>query len=194
MRSGTSKASAAPSNRSSKTAMSRMPALTHDELLDQQALFEFSVENFGKVPASFKIMARNSRLVNVANELAAVIMREASATTPELRWMVGHVVSRAAGCRVCSTNSAKNAEALSDSAAAKIDAIWEFESSPLFTDAERAALRVARGAGLIPNEVTDDDFADLRRHYSDEAVLEIIAVISLFGFFNRWNDTFSTDL
>ena len=35
---------------------------------------------------------------------------------------------------------------------------------------------------------------ELHDHYGDDGVVELVAVISLFGFFNRWNDTMSTDL
>ena len=64
----------------------------------------------------------------------------------------------------------------------------------LFTDSERVALRVAKAAGLSPNTVTDAEFADLKNYYSDDEIVEIVSVISMFGFLNRWNSTFSTDI
>jgi len=41
----------------------------------------------------------------------------------------------------------------------------------------------------VPNAVTDQDFAELKRHYTDERIVDIVAVIALFGFLNRFNDT-----
>jgi len=76
----------------------------------------------------------------------------------------------------------------------KISAIEQFETSPLFTEAERVALRFAERAAEVPNAVTDEDFAALRQHYSDQEIVEIVSVISYFGFLNRWNDTFGTEL
>ena len=38
------------------------------------------------------------------------------------------------------------------------------------------------------------DMDALRAHYTEEQVLEIVAVIALFGFLNRWNDTLKTDI
>jgi alkylhydroperoxidase family enzyme len=76
----------------------------------------------------------------------------------------------------------------------KIEALWDFETSGLFSAAEKAALRVARGAGLTPNAVTDEDMEDLRSHFTDDQVVEIVAVIANFGFLNRWNDTMATEL
>src|SRR3989304_2052196 len=77
---------------------------------------------------------------------------------------------------------------------AKIAQIWDFESSELYTDAERAALRFARDASVVPNEVTPGHFEELRRHWDEGEIVEILAVIGLFGFLNRWNDSMATDL
>jgi alkylhydroperoxidase family enzyme len=77
---------------------------------------------------------------------------------------------------------------------AKIAAIWDFERSPHFDEAERAALRFARDASVVPNAVTTERFAELRRHWDDGEIVEILAVVALFGFLNRWNDSMATDL
>jgi hypothetical protein len=76
----------------------------------------------------------------------------------------------------------------------KEDALWTYEASPLFSAAERAALRVAQGAAQVPNAVSNADFAELKRHYSDAQIVDIVAVIALFGFLNRFNDTMATEL
>ena len=73
-------------------------------------------------------------------------------------------------------------------------ALWEYETSPLFSDAERAALRIAQAGAQVPNMASDDDFVQAKRHFSDEQIVEIVAVISLFGFLNRFNDTMATEL
>ena len=73
-------------------------------------------------------------------------------------------------------------------------AIWQYETSPHFSDAERAALRVAQGAGHAPVEVTDKDFDELKKHFDNNQICEIVSVISLFGFLNKWHATLATDL
>ena len=55
-------------------------------------------------------------------------------------------------------------------------------------------LRLARDASVVPNEVTPRHFDELRRHWDDGQIVEIMSVIGLFGFLNRWNDTMSTEL
>jgi hypothetical protein len=46
----------------------------------------------------------------------------------------------------------------------------------------------------VPNAVTDAMFAELRKYWTEEQIVEIVGVISLFGFLNRWNDTLATPL
>jgi hypothetical protein len=56
------------------------------------------------------------------------------------------------------------------------------------------ALRFARDASLVPNEVTPEHFRALRLHWDDGQIVEILAVVGLFGFLNRWNDTMATQV
>lgn len=76
----------------------------------------------------------------------------------------------------------------------KLEAVWEFRTSALFTPKERSALEVAVAGAAQPNEVSDPMFAELKHHWNEGEIVEIVAVISLFGFMNRWNDTMATPL
>ena len=77
---------------------------------------------------------------------------------------------------------------------AKVAAIWEYRTSPLYSEAERVALDLALAASSVPNDVTDEMFAELRKHWNENQIVELVAVIALFGFLNRWNDTMATPL
>lgn len=72
--------------------------------------------------------------------------------------------------------------------------MWEYSTSPLFTQAERIALDFAFAAASQPNAVTDELFAAMKQHWSEEQIVEIASVVALFGFTNRWNDTMATPL
>lgn len=76
----------------------------------------------------------------------------------------------------------------------KLAAVWEYRTSALFTDAERAALDLAVAAGAQPNEVTDEMFERVKRYWSEGQIVEIVALVSYFGFMNRYNDTMATPL
>jgi alkylhydroperoxidase family enzyme len=76
----------------------------------------------------------------------------------------------------------------------KLAAVWEYKTSPLFSDAERAALDLAIAAASQPNDVTDEMFAQAKKHWSEGQLVEIVALVSYFGFMNRFNDTMATPL
>ncbi len=67
-------------------------------------------------------------------------------------------------------------------------------ASDLFSPAERAALRLARDASIVPSVVGDAHFEDLREYFDDRQIVELVAQIALFGWLNRWNDTLATPL
>ncbi|MDX1649992.1 MAG: carboxymuconolactone decarboxylase family protein, partial [Myxococcota bacterium] len=70
----------------------------------------------------------------------------------------------------------------------------EFETHPAFDDRERAALALARDAAAHPPAVDDGHFEALRRHFDEDAIVELVAVIALSGFLNRFNDTMAKTL
>ena len=76
----------------------------------------------------------------------------------------------------------------------KLAAVWEYRTSPLYTERERVALDFAIAAASQPNAVTDELFAQMKRYWSEGEIVEIAAVFALFGFMSRWNDTMATPL
>lgn len=73
---------------------------------------------------------------------------------------------------------------------AKLAAIATFEHSPLFTDAERAALRLAEAMCERTVEVSDEVFEAVRKHFSDREIVELSAQIALENMRARFNRVF----
>ena len=109
----------------------------------------------------------------------------------ELKQLVFTVASLASGCRHCQSHGAYHLHKIGvpDD---KIQALWSFETSDLFTDAERAALRLAMAAGVAPNMTEPENFVEMRQHFTNIQIIEILAVIAVGGYLNRWNDTIAT--
>lgn len=148
----------------------------------------------GYTPNSMLIMGRRPKATLAALALIRSVMRDPNSSIDTgLRWMVAHICSRSFGCHYCSGHTVKNGSRYG-LPQEKLDAVWDFQTSPLFTEAERAALRVALGGGQSPPAVSDEDIEALKAHYTEEQVVEIVLVIALFGFNNRWNDIMKTDL
>ena len=146
----------------------------------------------GFVPNSILTMSRRPAIAAAFMDLNRAVLYEG--TVPEeLKMLVSLVTSQASGCRYCQAHMT-NLASLYQASDEKIRAVWEFETSPLFSAAERAALRLGYHGALVPNEVNDEDFEELKRHFDESQIVEIVATIALFGYLNRWNDTMATQL
>lgn len=173
--------------------MPRIKPLTMDELPEEtQAALQFSEALMGYVPNSVMTMARWPELLGAFRGLVSVIYGD-SAIDNGLKRLIGAVTSAAAGCQYCKAHTTLGARDVGVDEG-KIKAVWEYQTSDLFSDAERAALDLAFAAGQVPNAASDDHFAALDIYYSEREKTEIITVISMFGFLNRWNDSLATPL
>lgn len=170
----------------------RVEGVRREDVPELEGVFQLVEGAMGFLPNSMLIMARKPGLVEAFGGLGLAVQGP-SALADEIKRMAAFMASRAAGCVYCQAHTHHQA-AHAGIAADKLDAIWDYERSELFSEAERAALRVAQGAAQVPNAVTADDMAALKAHFSDEEIVDLVAVISLFGFLNRWNDTFATAL
>jgi uncharacterized peroxidase-related enzyme len=172
--------------------MANMEPLRREDHPELEELFALYDETLSFVPNSLFTMARRPEILRAFSDLITQIWRTGTLPQP-LKPLIAIVSSVAAGCRYCQAHEAVDAK-MRGVPEEKISAIWDFERSPLYDDAERAALRFARDASLVPNEVTPRSFEELRRHWDDGQIVEILAVVGLFGFLNRWNDSMATDL
>lgn len=172
--------------------MARIQPVPREALAEFEPLFGLVEQGMGFVPNSMLTMARRPELLRAFAALAGVVLQGGALPAPT-RQLVAFVASRAAGCRYCQAHTSHSAER-AGVAAEKVEAAFEFETSPLFSEAERAALRLARDASLAPSAVEDAHFEALRAHYGEAEILEIVAVVALFGWLNRWNDALATTL
>jgi uncharacterized peroxidase-related enzyme len=148
----------------------------------------------GYPPNSWLTMARKPRVFRAYRDLHAAVMMDSGEVSRALKFMIAHVVSTAAGDPYCAAHNAENAAHIGGVPLEKIEALPRFRSGSLFTAAERAALELAEAAGACPPRVTDAHFAELRKHFSEDAAAEIVAVIALLGWLNRWNITLATPI
>ena len=177
--------------------MPHVQPLSREELAEFEPFFAIIEQTMGFVPNSMLTLGRRPDLLRGFAALSGAVLGGGS-VRPELKQLVAFVASCAAGCRYCQAHTAHGAER-GGAEREKIEAAFQFDSddnekSELFSDAERAALRLARDAALVPNETGEQHFAELRKHFSDEEIVELVAVVSMFGWLNRWNDTMATEL
>ena len=188
---------------------------------DYEIILKQATQGMGFVPNSLHAMGKKPNILGSFSMLYANIKGFSSSQTnvwtginimfKNLRWtlnakkeshlevpaylkdLIAHVSSNAAGCRYCQAHTAHTAHK-NGVTIEKLQKVWDFEVSDLFTEQERVALRFALAAGSIPNQVTPEHHKSLNQFFTEGQIIEIVATISIFGFLNRWNDSMATKL
>lgn len=166
-----------------------------DELSDikTKKLAEFFNETLGFCPNSVLTMQKKPNLAAAFINLNKAVMENSGTLTPEFKRLIAFISSNAAGCRYCQahTNLAAKRYGASDE---RLKAVWDYENSDLFSRKEKIALKFTHLSSINPIKEDDQLKKLLLDEWSENDVIEIIGVIALFGFLNRWNDIMGTKL
>jgi uncharacterized peroxidase-related enzyme len=173
---------------------SRVTPISDDNLPPQLADdFDIIMKSNGYIPFSYKVLAHRPNILKALMDLSKAVIRDEGTVDRGFRFLVAYISSRTRGCQYCQAHNIKSADRWGISQD-QLNAVWEYETSPLFSPAERAALSFAQSAAVTPNQVEDSDFSELKKHWSEEQIVELTAVVSLFGWMNCFNDVLRVDL
>ena len=175
------------------TGSAHIEPVAMDALGEVEDVISIARQASGYVPTSMRIMAHKPDILRAFGGLIGAIMRTETELPMETKWLTAHAVSTTAGCIYCQAHTAANGgkKGLSTE---KVQDLLNYRASPLFGDAERAVIEFGLAAGEVPNATTRAHFDALREHFTQGQIVEMVSVISLFGWLNRWNDTFASDL
>lgn len=173
--------------------MAHLPIADEAALAAVEAELAMAAAVMGFEANSLKIMAHRPDILRGFLALSAPLLGPDAKLEPGLRQMIAYIASAAAGCNYCQAHTAHGAHERGV-ATEKIEALWGYETSPLFDAKERAALALAQAAASVPNRATENHFEAAGAYFDAAEMAEIVAVVSLFGFLNRWNDTLATPL
>ncbi len=160
------------------------------EAADMASFYE---ETLGFTPNSLFTMMHRPRIAKAFLEMNQAVMENKGRVTSALKRQLAYLSSMTAGCRYCEAHAVRAAVRYG-SEEDKLQHIWEYKTYPAFTDAERAVFDLAIAASSIPNGVTDELAEEMRQHWDEGEIVEILGVIALFGYLNRWNDSMGTQL
>ncbi len=160
---------------------------------DVAELARFFNETLGFCPNSVLTMQHRPAIARAFIALNMAVMENHGRVTSAFKRLIGYVSSNVAGCRYCQAHTIRAAERYG-AGAEQLQHVWEYESHPAFNAAERAALDFARASSLVPNAVDEAIAAKLRAHWDEGEIVEMLGVIALFGYLNRWNDSMGTTL
>lgn len=174
--------------------MAYLRPLELDEVSDPEILASWreGVKKRGFVVNAARTMARRPNILKAYTALNNAVMYEGT-VDGQLKMLLTLARSLAAGCRYCQSHMT-NLSNRYGASEEKIQALLEFDTSPLFSDAERAAINLAFKAGQLPNETQQEDIDELLKYFDEGQVIEIVACVCLFGWLNCWNETLATQV
>jgi len=161
-----------------------------DEVMELATFFN---ETLGFPPNSILTMQRRPRIAKAFIELNKAVMDNQAGVTAEQKRLIGYIASTTAGCRYCQAHTALAAKRYGASQE-RLDNVWSFRTSDLFTAGEKAAFELAIAASSVPNGVSEEVISGMRAHWDEGEIVEILGVIALFGYLNRWNDSMGTTI
>ena len=159
---------------------------------DFENLFQ-GVESFmGYLPNAHLAMAERPELLMAFSGLASTVF-QAEGIDIQTKQLIALASSLSSGCKYCQAHTSHGAER-AGMKEEKIADILNYSESKNYTDKEKALLDLAFAAGITPNKSTQSHFDNLKKYFSMKEIIDIVSVIALFGFLNRWNDTMGTVL
>ena len=167
--------------------------LSPDHDPQTKELAEFFDETLGFCPNSVLTMQHRPAISKAFINLNKAVMANEGRVTSALKRMIAWVSSNATGCRYCQAHAIRAAERYG-AKQEQLDNIWEYRTHNAFSEAEKAALDFALAASQVPNTVNAYIKEELHKHWNDGEIVEMMGVISLFGYLNRWNDSMGTDI
>ena len=172
-----------------------MPLVNPVDITDEKVkeIVNFFNETLGFCPNSVLTMQRRPAIAKAFVELNMAVMQNHGDLTPEFKRLIAFVTSNTAGCRYCQAHTIRAAERYGSSRE-RLENVWDFENQNCFSDKEKAALRFAQEAAMVPVNVAEETENQLHIYWSNDDIVEIMGVIALFGYLNRWNDVMATSL
>ena len=161
-----------------------------DESTKQLVIF-FN-ETLGFCPNSVLTMNKKPLMADAFINLNKAVMDNAGSISSEFKRIIAYISSNTAGCRYCQAHTIRAAQRYGGSDK-RLQQAWDFENSKLFSMKEKIALRFVIAASTSPTNTRFFE-RELKANWSEEDILEIVSVIALFGFLNRWNDVMGTTL
>ena len=167
--------------------------LSPDSNPDIKKMAEFFNETLGFCPNSVLTMQLRPEIASSFINLNIAVMNNKGRVTSAFKRIIAWVSSNEAGCNYCQAHAIRAAERYG-AEKEQLDNVWDYKTHKAFNEAERAALDFSVAASQVPNTVDENIQKRLHQYWDDGEIVEILGVVSLFGYLNRWNDSMGTSI
>ena len=167
--------------------MPRISRLQRNEVLPTSVVvYDRYLRDRGNVPNMFRTMAHRPEIFEtiIAHMEAVLNTGTLPKALKELVIVRTSQLNRTPYCLASHTTIARKL-GWSD---AQIAALQDAAGSREFTEREKVAIHLAEVMTLDAHSYSEAEFTRLRSFYSEGEVIELMAAIGLFNYFNRFND------
>jgi len=167
--------------------MPRISRLNRSEVSPElRDTYDKFLRDRGNVPYFFRTLAHRPEIFRTATAHMHAVLYTGTLPT-RLKELVVVRTSQLNGTAYCLASHTAISLRLGTTPE-QIEALKNWRDSPLFSEAEKQAIHLAEAMTLNSLDYTDAELASLRRFYSEGEVVELMAAIGLFNYFNRFNN------
>ncbi len=168
-------------------ATPRISRLSRSEVAPElQGVYDKFLHDRGNVPYFFRTLAHRPEIFRTATAHMQAVLNTGTLPT-RLKELAVVRTSQLNCTRYCLASHTAISLRLGWTPE-HLEALKNWQESTLFSEAEKEAIRLAEAMTLDSLQWTDADMARLRRFYSEGEVIELMAAIGLFNYFNRFNN------
>lgn len=167
--------------------MSRLSRLNRSEVAPElKDVYDKFLRDRGNVPYFFRTLAHRPEIFKTATAHMHAVLNTGTLPTKlkELVVVRTSQLNSTAYCLASHTAISLRLGTTPD----QIEALKSWRDSPLFSEAAKVALHLAEVMTSDSLHYTDEDLAELKRFYSEGEIVELMASIGLFNYFNRMNN------
>ena len=167
--------------------MPRISRLNRDQVRPSSvAIYDRTLRDRGNVPNMVRTMAHRPEIFETIIAHMEAVLKTGTLSTA-LKELVIVRTSQLNCTEYCLASHTALARRLGWTDE-QLAALPHAASSDLFTEAEKVAIHLAEVMTLDAHTYSDADFQRLRSFYAEGEVVELMAAIGLFNYFNRFND------
>jgi len=141
---------------------------------------------YGKPFPALKLLGHHRQYPFAYAVFSSIFGKAKTRLSPDIKRLATQLVAELNGCAFCIDLGKRLAqdERLD---LLKLQQVFDFETSSIFSDVEKAALRYAFEATQVGARVADETFDKLQEHFTDREIMELTVAVATENFYNRLN-------
>ncbi len=147
-------------------------------------IYKIFEEQGKETPEWIKVMAHRPEILKEFFELFKTIMGKGK-IAPFLKWKIAYLISQTLKCPFCVDATSKMLKKLG----AKEEDLKKARQLRAETDKEKELFALVKEVTLTANVNNPELIEKLKKNFSEAEIVEIVSIIGLFNYINRFNNT-----